>query len=344
MYNHAVVATKAYPLHYGHIHVIEQARRQSKRVTVFVVYGHHQSPNGLDRAAAVQRTFPDVDVVPVVDIYTDDNDPQSSIYWGIYTKDIMKGVEFDAVFGSEPYIRDWAYQLHATPVEIDTRRSLVPISGTEIRENPMANWSYIAPEFRPFYLNRVLIVGAESTGKTTLAKNLAEHYSTRFVPEWGRIFVEQNFAEGEEITPEYKRVTFASILNNQPRIEDEIERLSHRVCFFDTDLFTTALWFREWQENSSLDPMMEHIIQISTQREKRYDLVILLDHREAAWRNDGYREQTDDIRERFTDKLSSHFNVAERHHNLPLIILGGPLEERTPIAIDVVDALLSGEL
>ena len=39
-------------------------------------------------------------------------------------------------------------------------------------------------------MKRVAIVGAESTGKTTLATALAEHYRTAWVPEFGRLYTE----------------------------------------------------------------------------------------------------------------------------------------------------------
>jgi HTH-type transcriptional repressor of NAD biosynthesis genes len=282
-----------------------------------------------------------VNVIPVADIFTDDTTKESSVYWAIYTNDIMEGVEFDAVFGSEPYIENWARQLAVEPVFIDTRRTLVPISGTAIRENPSANWSYIAPEFRRFYLRRVLIVGAESTGKTTLAKNLAEHYATRFVPEWGRVFIEQNVDVHQEVPQEYKRVTFGSILNNQPRLEDEIEQQAHRVCFYDTDLFTTSLWYAQWQNEG--DDLMKLIMEKVAEREPRYDVVFLMSDESADWVNDGYREQTRGVRSHFTGKLRGHFSVAERHEHGPrLFELNGSWDSRQLQAVNVVDSLLAG--
>lgn len=321
MYQHAVIATKAYPLHYGHIHVINKAREQSTRVTVFVVYGPGESPSGVDRAAAVQRTFPDVNVKLVADIGTDDTDPASSVYWGRYAWDIMEDNDFDAVFGSEPYLYTWAEAMGVEAVMVDTRRTLVPVSGTEIRNDPMANWSYIAEEFRPFYLKRVLVVGAESTGKTTLCKKLAQTYSTRFVPEYGRVFVEEYVPEGMDIETIDKRIIFGSILNNQERIAKEIELQSHRICFYDTDFFTTMLWYEQWQ--NSEDSLYRLLGEAVDREANKWDLVLISTDQHATWDYDGWREQTSGVRAEFTRRLQLYFDERAENGGCPYVTLGG---------------------
>ena len=327
MYKHAVVATKAYPLHYGHIHVIDTAIRQSEDVTVLLVYGVDQTPSGDERAEALRRTYPNINVRLVADIYTDDSTPESSLYWAQYALDIMNGVDFDVVVGSEPYIERWAHALDVDFIAVDTRRTIVPVSGTEIRKNPMEYWSYIAPEFRTFYLKRVLLVGAESTGKTTLAKNLSRHYGTRFVPEYGRYYVEKMFNEGDEIDDMTKRIAFGNIVNEQPRLEREIEQQCHRVCFYDTDLFTTSLWYEQWQPHAIMDDLHRLILS----RQSKYDMV-LLQHDDTKWIDDGYREQNQKVRGQFTEDLWNYHRGAH--------VLHGSWDTRQKTAIQLVDELL----
>ncbi|NJL72725.1 MAG: ATP-binding protein [Candidatus Competibacteraceae bacterium] len=60
----------------------------------------------------------------------------------------------------------------------------------------MKNFEKLAPVARLTYLKRVCIFGPESTGKSTLSKNLAQHFQTRFVPEYARTFMEQRKPPG----------------------------------------------------------------------------------------------------------------------------------------------------
>jgi len=60
------------------------------------------------------------------------------------------------------------------------------ISSTEIRKNPYAHWDSIPNVVREYYVKKVLLIGGESTGKSTLTINLANYYNTNYVEEVGR--------------------------------------------------------------------------------------------------------------------------------------------------------------
>ena len=101
---------KAYPFHHGHEFLISEALRRSERVSVFVVWGAGQDPDGATRAGWIRQTFPNVTVYEVVDIFTDTIDDAakgtaneeavqraSSRMWAVYTRDILKGDDIDAI-------------------------------------------------------------------------------------------------------------------------------------------------------------------------------------------------------------------------------------------------------
>ena len=52
------------------------------------------------------------------------------------------------------------------------------------------NWDYLSDAAKPDLLTRICIFGPESTGKTTLAKQLAEHFKTTWVSEYARLLIE----------------------------------------------------------------------------------------------------------------------------------------------------------
>jgi NadR type nicotinamide-nucleotide adenylyltransferase len=82
---------------------------------------------------------------------------------------------------------------------------------------------------------RVVLLGAESTGKTTLCRALAAAYNTAWVPEYGRELTEEKMGA----------LTFADHLHIAQRhreLEDEWAARAHRFLFVDTNAITTALY------------------------------------------------------------------------------------------------------
>ena len=105
------------------------------------------------------------------------------------------------------------------------------ISATEIREHIFKHWEYIAPAAKPYFVKKVCIYGTESTGKSTLAKNLAAHYKTAFVPEMAREIIN----ETDECTPQHL-IQIAAL--HARAIQDKI-RTSNKILFVDTDVNIT---------------------------------------------------------------------------------------------------------
>ena len=63
---------------------------------------------------------------------------------------------------------------------------MVPVAARYILANPMQHWSDLLPTVRPYFVRRVVVVGPESSGKSTLTKWLAAQFPTAFVAEYGR--------------------------------------------------------------------------------------------------------------------------------------------------------------
>ncbi|WP_375406155.1 AAA family ATPase [uncultured Amnibacterium sp.] len=75
-------------------------------------------------------------------------------------------------------------------MQVDPGRQLNPVSGTAVCSDPEACWWALAPSVRASLTKRVVVLGAESTGTTTLAKALAEELGTLWVEEYGREYSE----------------------------------------------------------------------------------------------------------------------------------------------------------
>jgi NadR type nicotinamide-nucleotide adenylyltransferase len=109
-----------------------------------------------------------------------------------------------------------------------------PISGTALRANVLRHFEMLAVPARPWFVRRVAVIGAESTGKSTLCAQLAEHFGTLHVPEYARTLAEHRGDLDAEALALAARAQLAS--------EDAVARRAHRVMFCDTEVRTAARW------------------------------------------------------------------------------------------------------
>jgi HTH-type transcriptional regulator, transcriptional repressor of NAD biosynthesis genes len=194
---HGFVTGKFYPLHAGHSVLIHAAVEHCDRVTVCLLGRHDETIPLALREAWLREVHPDVDVVAGYDDVAIDYDDAG--VWARHV-DIMRTYvpeHVDAVFTSEAYGEELAYRLGAMHVCVDLPRRRVPCSGSAVRADPAAYWWALPPPVRAWYCTRIVIVGAESTGTTTLAKTLAAELKTQWVPEFGREWCRSSVGSGQ---------------------------------------------------------------------------------------------------------------------------------------------------
>ncbi len=183
----------------------------------------------------------------------------------------------DALFSSDKSdSAQLADRLGITHVIIDPYRKEVPVTSADIRIDPMAHWEHIPQEVRPFFIRRVALVGPESCGKSFLSEQLAVHFQTVFVEEYGRTYCERFGMDLSELD-------FAQIAGGQLYREDEMARQANRILFCDTDLIVTQVW-SEVYFKGRCQPWI-----IGADHGRQYDLYLLLAP-DIPWINDGLRE------------------------------------------------------
>ena len=153
-----------------------------------------------------------------------------------------QGLHAEIIFSSEAYGPGFAAHLGVAHVAVDTERRQVPVSGTQVRAGAAEAAAYLHPLVAaqlgvvpPAPVPRVVLLGAESSGKSTLCAALAEACGTVWVPEYGRTLHEQKNGNLE-----YEDLLY--IARRHAELEDEAATRAHGVLFCDTNAATTALY------------------------------------------------------------------------------------------------------
>jgi NadR type nicotinamide-nucleotide adenylyltransferase len=175
----------------------------------------------------------------------------------------------------------------------------------------------------PSDVKRVCLLGAESTGKTTLARALAERFRTVWNPEYGRPYTLIGRPDGAPWTS----WEFTHIARIHCWYEDFLADSADRVLFSDTDAFTTAL-FHEVYLGAPATGFEELVA-------RRYDLIVVCGL-DVPWRHDG-------IREFETQRRWMHERYLERARTSgsPWLLVEGAPHDRLRAAGDAVNALLT---
>ncbi|MFJ3906760.1 AAA family ATPase [Streptomyces sp. NPDC090025] len=343
-YGHGLVLGKFYPPHAGHHHLVRTARERCDRLTVLVCASAVESVPLADRVAWMREVHPDALVVGTVDdVPVDLHDPDIwDAHMAIFRAAVPEPV--DAVFTSEPYGDELARRFGAAAVSVDPGRIRHPVSGTAVRADPIGSWQHLAAPVRAALTRRIVVLGAESTGTTTMARALAAHYrarggvwaDTRWVPEYGREYSAMKLAElrAERPGADWSDVSFHSadfpvIALRQAELEEEAARTGSPVLICDTDAFATTIWHERYMGSSS--PGTGEIAARGRQH-----LWLLTDHRGVAFEDDGLRDG-----EHLRPWMTARFLTQLAHTGRRTVVLTGPHEERLATAVAAVDALLA---
>ena len=175
-------------------------------------------------------------------------------------------------------------------------------------------------------LVRIVLFGPESTGKTTLAIQLARHYNTVWVEEYARPYL-QNIWNQERRTCEPKDIL--PIAFGQIASENKLAKRADKVLICDTDLLETKVYSQEFY-GGYVDPLLEKGTRVSN-----YDLYFLT-YIDTPWEADDLRDRPDQREEMFLA-----FKKALQENNKPYILLKGDKKNRFRIAIEAIDKIIS---
>lgn len=342
-FGHGLVVGSFYPPHAGHDLLISAAAAACDAVTVVVAPSTGESaPLGL-RLRWLREQHAHEPHVRFTGRYDDTRtDYDDPAIWDLHVALFASLLDrpVDAVFSSEPYGDELARRFGAAHVPVDVTRSRVPVSGTAVRSDVVAHWSSLGPGVRAWLARRVVVVGAESTGTTTLARSLAVALRARggvwartcWAPEHGRVLTARKLSALRAASPgasvfdvTWSDADFVEVARVQNAWEDSAARRSSPVVVCDTDALATTVWQERYR--GAATPAVTRLVRPA-------DLYLLTGHEDVPFTDDGLRDG-EHVREWMTGRF------AEVLAGRPHVRVSGTREERLAQALAAVDALLA---
>jgi HTH-type transcriptional repressor of NAD biosynthesis genes len=318
-----LVIGKFMPVHTGHLALISFALGQCDEIIVSMSHTPTDPiPHSL-RFNWLKDLFkenPKIKVEESLDDFDDETLPlaERTEIWARFIEKRFPKV--DVIISSEEYGKPLANHLGAFSLLFDPLRNQVPVSATKIRNNPFLYWEFIPEIVRPCFVKTICFYGPESTGKSTMAKKMAAHYQTEFVPEVAREIVSSNDFTLDEI------VRIAKAQNE--RVKEKI-KTANKFLFCDTDLITTQIYCRHY-----LKTVPDILYEL--EKEIKYDQYFLFDI-DVPWVADGLRDLGDQRK-----KMFDVFKFELEKRSLDFTVVTGDWTAREAFVKMSLSALVEG--
>ncbi len=354
---HGLVIGKFYPPHSGHHFLIRSAADACARVTVVVMAAGQESIPLGERVEWIAERWsaePHVVVAGIADDLPVDYESEDA--WAGHVALMRQAVRaappgppVDAVFSSEPYGAELARRFDAAPVLLDTGRETFAVSGTKVRADPVAYWAELEAPVRGRLARRVVVVGAESTGTTTLSRDLAAalrdrggpHALTRWVPEYGRELTVAKLAVARALAGRGDRVPtvfdlewsdgdFELVGRRQAEAEHCAACEGGPVLVCDTDPLATTVWQERYRGRAT-----EPVRRLAAASPPRA-LYLLTSHEDVPFADDGLRDG-----EHLRPWMTGRFREVLAASGVPWCEPRGDRASRLAGALTAVDALLA---
>ena len=202
------------------------------------------------------------------------------------------------------------------------------ISSTELRENIYKHWDWLPNIVKPYYVKKVLLIGGESVGKSTLTINLANYYNTNYVDEAGREISERSGTDTMMIREDFTEILLRHKLNQM-----EAAKKSNKVLFVDTDALITQFYLHFFddggiEENIALSDAVDAL--------NEFDLILFLEPDVPFVQDGGRSEIIHNDRWTYSNQIKAIFDA----HNRKYVCISGNYQERFIRAVAEVDDLL----
>lgn len=336
MYNVGMCGGVFEPLHRGHKNLIIQAASDCKELYVVLSVSKCNTIDYHLRYRWLTQMTATMENVKVI-ISFDNSESKDGYDWDKGCEDIRHkiGKHIDVVYvGSDYNYAGNPFETHYTDskiVYID-RDKTEGITSTAIRHNPYKYWNAIADEAKEYYVKKVVVLGTESCGKSTLVRNLGNYYNTVYVEEKGRDICE--FAGGIDNMIEED---FVEILYKHKVDEIDKTRRANKVLFIDTECYITEYYLKLQCRGEKADRTAKLAECIGSLN--KYDLVIYLEP-DVEWVQDGTRTYGEEKVRLENDRILKEILS---HAGLNYKIVNGSYRDRFTQSVELVNRLFENK-
>ncbi|HEX6914556.1 MAG TPA: AAA family ATPase [Chitinophagaceae bacterium] len=171
-------------------------------------------------------------------------------------------------------------------------------------------------------MKKIVIIGPESTGKSSLCRQLAEHYSSTWCPEYARAYL-------EALDRPYTYEDLLQIAKGQLELEDDMVRKTiTSPCFIDTNMYVMQVWC-EYVYGKCHQFILDELVS------RQYDLYLLCNV-DLPWSYDALREYPDEAPRK---ELYRYYRELMIEQTSPWVEISGLGVDRFDAAVAAIDRI-----
>lgn len=316
------VGGKFLPFHNGHMYLILEASGLVDKLYVVLSSSKNRDEelcrrDGMKYVPAEVRlswlgaAFSNIENIEI--IHVEDDQLEDNYDWAEGSRMITQSIpeQITHIFSSEQsYDRIFKkYYPNAEHVIIDHQRNTVDISATKIRQNIYDNWDKLPDYVRSYFVKKVVVVGTESVGKSTLVAKLAKFFNTNFVHEVGRDYCVKY---KNQLTVKM----FDSIAMEHFLLQEKLAMSSNKILLVDSEAIITHYYLDMYFQASS--KLIETLIGL-----QHFDLWLYLEP-DVEWVADNLRfagkdeeriQNNEKLKQMFLEKGVEYISISGDYSN-----------------------------
>lgn len=321
----AFVFGKFLPFHKGHEAMINFALTKCDFLTVLVCCSNKENIPATTRQKWIEKTFETESKIEIKSYSyseselpnTSESSQEVSKVWSAKFKEFFP--DNDLVITSEEYGNYVASFMKIEHIAFDIPKQLFPVSATAVRNDIFTNWRFLPDSVKPDFAIKVMVLGTESTGKTTLTERLSKHFNCSSVKEAGRdLIANSNSFEFDDlhlVASEHAKRIDKAVLEQSPLI------------IIDTDIHITKSY-----ANFTFDKTLE--VESEIYNSNKADLYLYLNN-DVEYMQDGTRLSESD-----RNLLDISHRQILQQHNIDIIEITGDWEQRFDKAVTTIKQLI----
>lgn len=322
------------PLHLGHLECIIKAAGLCEELYIVISYRENDTDIPLKVKIRwiyqLTKHIGNVHIIPLPDKLTNKEDYIEELW----TEDCRKvkesiGKPIDVVFCGGDYDENsfWNKCYEESEFVVFPRNEY---NSTDIRKDIFGHWDWMPQVVRSYFTRKVLLIGGESSGKSTLTVNLANYFNTVYLEEVGRDLSELSGTDVYMLSEDFTRI----LLEHKAKEMRLIDQ-SNKVFFEDTDCLITRFFmgFLEDENIEKNERLAEAIAALNS-----YDLILYLEP-DVEWVQDGDRSEVIAAdRKKYSDMIKELYTK----YGFNYVTISGDYNSRFDQAVKYVKEMLAG--